>query len=61
MGSSVVYIQTGQEINGEVLKDLIDSHLRDEVPRLTELYNYYKGKHKILIGNYQTLQNQITN
>lgn len=48
MGSSVVYIQTGQEINGEVLKDLIDSHLRDEVPRLTELYNYYKGKHKIL-------------
>ena len=48
MGSNVVYIKSGQEFTSDILKDLINSHLQNEVPRLKQLYEYYKGNHAIL-------------
>lgn len=48
MGSNVVYIKSGQEFTSDILKDLINNHLQNEVPRLKQLYEYYKGNHTIL-------------
>lgn len=51
MGSNVVYIKSGQEFTSDILKDLINNHLQNEVPRLKQLYEYYKGNHTILERN----------
>lgn len=48
MGSNVVYIKSGQEFTSDILKDLINNHLQNEVPRLKQLYEQYKGNHTIL-------------
>jgi len=48
MGSNVVYIKSGQEFTSDILKDLINNHLQNEIPRLKQLYEYYKGNHTIL-------------
>lgn len=48
MGSNVVYIKSGQEFTSDILKDLINSHLQNDVPRLKQLYQQYKGNHAIL-------------
>lgn len=48
MGNNVVYIKSGQEFTSDILKDLINNHLQNEVPRLKQLYEYYKGNHTIL-------------
>lgn len=48
MGSNVVYIKSGQEFTSDILKDLINNHLQNDVPRLKQLYEYYKGNHTIL-------------
>ena len=48
MDSNVVYIKSGQEFTSDILKDLINNHLQNDVPRLKQLYQFYKGNHTIL-------------
>lgn len=48
MDSNVVYIKSGQEFTSDILKDLINNHLQNDVPRLKQLYRFYKGNHTIL-------------
>lgn len=42
------YLNGDSELNSEVIKNIVTKHFATSVPRYTELYDLYKGKHPIL-------------